>query len=118
MAKTKDCDCYHFPWQPAKCFQECGGLLVSTASDDYLTAVVKLTPEVVQKIATRKSGPWQSLDDLARILSDDELLEVITRFREYSEMRAEQQAPMLEAVVAETLEAEESYHQDERVKEH
>jgi hypothetical protein len=57
------------------------------------------------------------LDDLFGILSDDELLKVVARLKEYSDKKADQ--PVLErfAVLEETIEAEERDYQDENVKE-
>ena len=84
--KKKECDCAHFPWQPAQCVRICGGVLIARVSDDYLIAALKLDPGIVEKISTNsKRTTLESLDDLAGVLSEDELLEVIGRVTAYSE---------------------------------
>lgn len=86
MMKKKECDCAHFPWQPAQCVKICGGILIARVSDDYLIATLELEPGIVEKISTSsRRKTLESLDALAGVLSEDELLEVIARVRAYSE---------------------------------
>lgn len=110
---SKDCDCTHFPYRPHKCVKICGGALVFHASDDYLATVVKLKSNIVQKISqSRTDKPWESLDDLAEILSEDELSEVIATIKKYSDTMADEQMGPV-AMLEEATEAEERIYERE-----
>jgi len=98
MGKSRQCDCTHFPW-PAQCVDFCGALLLLEASEQFLTDVLNLEPELVQEILIGREGQaWKSLEDLIPVFPD-QWLHILMKLEEYNH-RSETKG---EGEIAETM---------------